>query len=86
MVDLIAQVDSAPEPGETVLGRQLDTQPGGKGFNQAIAAARLGCPVDFIARVGDDVQGRLFFETLDRHAIGRAHVSTTPTRAPAPAW
>jgi ribokinase len=78
MLDLIAQVDLAPERGETVLGQRLDTQPGGKGFNQAIAAARLGCSVDLVARVGDDDHGRLFLDTLDRNAIGRAHVSTDP--------
>jgi ribokinase len=75
MLDLIAQVESAPEPGETVLGQRLDTHPGGKGFNQAIAAARLGCAVDLVARVGNDEPRTLFLETLDRNGIGRAHVS-----------
>ena len=58
MLDLIAQVDVAPERGETVLGQRLDTQPGGKGFNQAIAAARLGCSVEFVSRLGDDAHDR----------------------------
>jgi len=75
MLDLIAQVESAPGPGETVLGQRLDTHPGGKGFNQAIAAVRLGCAVELVARVGNDEPRSLFLETLDRDGVGRAHVS-----------
>ena len=75
MLDLIAQVESAPGPGETVLGQRLDTHPGGRGFNQAIAAVRLGCAVELVPRVGNDEPRSLFLETLDRDGIGRAHVS-----------
>jgi ribokinase len=50
--DLVTRVGHIPAPGETVLGGDLETLPGGKGANQAVAAARLGGRVTFVARVG----------------------------------
>lgn len=55
--DLIIKVPEIPRPGETLLGGQFQTFPGGKGANQAVAAARAGGEVVFIAAVGDDVYG-----------------------------
>ncbi|HER09488.1 MAG TPA: ribokinase [Bacteroides sp.] len=55
--DLIIQVPEIPRPGETVLGSRFQTFPGGKGANQAVAAARAGGEVIFIAAVGDDPYG-----------------------------
>jgi ribokinase len=52
--DHVVQVDDFPRPGETVIGRGYQVLPGGKGANQAVAAARLGAEVGFIACVGDD--------------------------------
>ncbi len=52
--DLIIKVPEIPRPGETLLGGQFQTFPGGKGANQAVAAARAGGEVVFIAAVGDD--------------------------------
>ncbi|WP_299525205.1 ribokinase [uncultured Lutibacter sp.] len=52
--DLVFQTPKFPQPGETVLGGKFATFAGGKGANQAVAAARLGGDVYFIARVGDD--------------------------------
>jgi ribokinase len=54
-IDLVAYAPEAPKPGETVRGRAFRAIPGGKGSNQAIAAARAGGPVTFIGAVGDDV-------------------------------
>jgi len=55
--DLIIKVPEIPRPGETVLGTDFQTFPGGKGANQAVAAARAGGDVMFIASVGDDPYG-----------------------------
>jgi ribokinase len=56
--DLIIKVPGIPRPGETILGGAFQTFPGGKGANQAVAAARAGGHVVFIASVGDDAYGR----------------------------
>jgi ribokinase len=53
-MDFVVQVERLPRPGETVLGGRFATQPGGKGANQACAAARLGGRVRMVGRVGDD--------------------------------
>ena len=55
--DMIIKMDQLPKPGETILGGQFVTAAGGKGANQAVAAARAGGAVTFVARVGDDVFG-----------------------------
>ena len=55
--DLIIKVPEIPRPGETLLGGEFMTFPGGKGANQAVAAARAGGDVVFIAAVGDDPYG-----------------------------
>ncbi|MFJ8752813.1 ribokinase [Streptomyces sp. NPDC102441] len=57
--DLVVGVDRRPGPGESVLGSDLVVHPGGKGANQAVAAARLGARTALLARVGDDAHGRL---------------------------
>ena len=53
-MDLVAQVPRLPQPGETLLGQDFTMVPGGKGANQAVAAARLGAPTTMVGRVGDD--------------------------------
>lgn len=58
-LDLVIQTPRFPIPGETVLGGPFETFAGGKGANQAVAAARLGATVDFLGCVGDDDGGRL---------------------------
>lgn len=55
--DMVIQLDRIPRPGETVLGGEFTTAAGGKGANQAVAAARAGGDVTFVARLGRDVFG-----------------------------
>ncbi|MEV7289601.1 ribokinase [Streptomyces sp. NPDC093252] len=61
--DLVVRVERRPGAGETVLGSDLVVHPGGKGANQAVAAARLGARTALLARVGDDGHGRLLLES-----------------------
>ena len=58
-LDLVGFCERLPRPGETVTDAELERVPGGKGANQAVAAARLGADVTFIGCVGDDEFGRL---------------------------
>ena len=55
--DMVIRADRIPVPGETVLGGHFFMNPGGKGANQAVAAARMGGNVTFIAKVGNDTFG-----------------------------
>ncbi|MCM1939516.1 ribokinase [Streptomyces sp. G3] len=61
--DLVIGVERRPGAGETVLGSDLAVHPGGKGGNQAVAAARLGARTALLARVGDDDYGRLLLDS-----------------------
>lgn len=56
-MDLVARTPRLPAPAETITGYEFFTAPGGKGANQAVAAARLGVPTQMIGRVGDDSFG-----------------------------
>ena len=56
-MDLVVRAERIPLPGETVVGGVFVTIPGGKGANQAVAAARLGAEVRFVGRVGADAFG-----------------------------
>lgn len=68
--DLIIRVPEIPRPGETVMGTDFQTFPGGKGANQAVAAARAGGDVMFIAAVGDDPYGT---EALRGYKLDNIH-------------
>ncbi|MGB2078851.1 MAG: ribokinase [Vibrio sp.] len=67
--DHVIQVPHFPKPGETLTGANYQQIPGGKGANQALAAARLGVDVSFIASVGDDDFGRSFLADFKREGI-----------------
>jgi ribokinase len=56
-MDVTAYVPRLPQPGETLFGRTYGLSAGGKGANQAVASARLGCPTRFVGRVGQDLFG-----------------------------
>ncbi|MER7936570.1 MULTISPECIES: ribokinase [unclassified Streptomyces] len=68
-MDLVAYVEKAPQLGETVTGREFRTVPGGKGANQAIAAARAGATVSMIGAVGHDAYGVRMRETLEHSGV-----------------
>ncbi|MFE3740150.1 ribokinase [Streptomyces sp. NPDC059134] len=72
--DLVIGVERRPGPGETVLGSDLSVHPGGKGANQAVAAARLGARTALLARVGDDAHGRLLLDSQRSAGVDTAGV------------
>ncbi len=72
--DYIVRVPAPPGPGETVLATSLLKQPGGKGANQAVAAARLGGDVSFVASVGDDDDGAQLIRQLRSEGVDTANV------------
>jgi ribokinase len=73
-MDLVVRSPRHPQPGETLLGTEFHTFPGGKGANQAVAAARLGGQVKLIGRVGADAFGNALLETLSQDDVDTRHV------------
>jgi ribokinase len=80
-LDLVARTVRLPAAGETVLGTGFAEHAGGKGLNQAVAAARAGAPTTFIGAVGDDDAGRALLAQLDGAGIDTRRVarSARPT-------
>src|ERR1700761_8470060 len=79
-MDLVCRTSRVPGPGETVIGDQLLTIPGGKGANQAVAAARLAddkTPVYMVGRVGEDDFGDRLLNGLSQHRVNTDHVTIT---------
>jgi ribokinase len=68
-MDLIVRAPSLPRPGQTLLGGDLRTMPGGKGANQAVAAARAGATVSMIGAVGDDAYGGRLLEVVASNRV-----------------
>lgn len=68
-MDLVLQADRAPVAGETVFGDEYSFVPGGKGANQAVAAARLGAAVTFVGRIGPDAHGERLCQSLQDEGI-----------------
>lgn len=80
-MDLTVTTTVVPQQGETVLGESYATYPGGKGANQAVAAARLGANVTMIAAVGDDDFGKALLARLKSEGICTEGVSELPSVA-----
>lgn len=80
-LDYVLAVEQRPGPGETVAGATLTTHSGGKGANQAVAAARLGAPVTLLGMVGDDAAGRSLLASLARDGVDTGLVAVTGTAA-----
>lgn len=76
-LDLVTDVERVPLAGETVLGGDLRRIPGGKGANQAVAAARLGRSVAMIGRVGSDEAGEILLRALSTDGVDITHMSVT---------
>jgi ribokinase len=72
--DMIIKVPHIPKPGETIIGGTFSTAPGGKGANQAVAAARAGGTVSFVARVGDDMFGEEALKGFKKDGLNIDHV------------
>ncbi|MGA8941581.1 MAG: ribokinase [Thermoactinomyces sp.] len=81
-MDLVVSADKRPQAGETVLGNSFETVPGGKGANQAVAAARLGAEVTMIGCVGNDSFGEVILENLKANQVKTQYVEpVTHTRS-----
>ncbi len=73
-LDYIIKVDVPPGPGETILAKQMVRHPGGKGANQAVAAARMDVSVQFVGCVGDDPDGGLILRELQSEGVDTSAV------------
>src|SRR5437762_13907597 len=79
-MDLVCRVDRLPRPGETIVGENFVTIPGGKGANQAVAAAKLAradTSVHLIGRVGEDDFGERSLNGLVQHGVRTDQVTIT---------
>src|SRR5512146_3542795 len=79
--DLVVRVPRFPQPGETISGEDLQVIPGGKGANQAVAAARQGPSVAMVGRVGKDSFGPGLIENLKQNGVDASHVQIDPDSA-----
>lgn len=73
-IDITVECDRWAKPGETIFGNRLTVNPGGKGANQAVAAARLGAEVTMVGCIGDDVYGQLVQKTLKDNNVDATYV------------
>jgi ribokinase len=74
-MDLVTQASRFVGPGETILGERFLTVPGGKGANQAVAAARLGAEVTLVGAIGKDAFGQQLYEGLTAERIHLGHLA-----------
>jgi ribokinase len=77
-IDMVVQAPRHPQPGETLLGTAFNTYPGGKGDNQAVAAARLGARVELVGRVGLDGFGMALLEAAAASGVDTRFVQRDP--------
>lgn len=76
-MDLVIECERLPHPGETLTGHDTVMIPGGKGANQAVAAARLGADVYMVGRIGDDTFGRVLRDGLEKNGVNTHYLKTT---------
>ena len=77
-LDIVASADRLPAPGETVTGAELNHYPGGKGANQALAAARLGADVSMVGKVGQDSAADEALVLLREGGVDLTNCTSTP--------
>ena len=77
-IDITVECDRWVHPGETIFGNRLTISPGGKGANQAVAAARLGADVMMVGCIGDDVYGQLVLKALKENNVDSTYVKVLP--------
>jgi ribokinase len=77
-MDMTVRCKDLPIPGQTMLGDSFYTNPGGKGANQAVAAAKLGAKTQIVARVGNGMFVPRFFESYERVGLGHEFVVRDP--------
>ncbi len=77
-MDLVTRAPQIPHVGQTLIGTGFHTTPGGKGANQAVAAARLGYPVSMVAKVGDDHYGPTLLRSLASVGVHIAAMEEVP--------
>lgn len=80
-MDMVIRADHFPIPGETIIGRDFSFIPGGKGANQAVAAARLGGDVCFITQLGKDVFGNKNLENYKNEGIDTTWIKQHPDQS-----
>lgn len=76
--DMVIKTQNFPAPGETILGGRFLMNAGGKGANQAVAAARLGGLVTFVGKIGDDIFGKQAVQQLEDEGINVNFVAVDP--------
>lgn len=85
-IDHVVEADAFPAPGETILGTAVRSGVGGKGANQAVAAALAGARVSMVACVGDDDSGQSALAALTRRGVDVGAVRTATDRPTGTAW
>ena len=78
--DLVIHAPHFPQPGETVIGDSFMTNFGGKGANQAVAAARLGIQTVFVGKVGSDEFGKATMDHLTKEGVDASYLFTSPEK------
>src|SRR5690554_4172102 len=78
MMDLVVRTPRAPKDGETVIGTDYKRFPGGKGANQAVAAARLGAQVTMAGKLGSDSFGDEMLAALEADHVDTANILRDP--------
>jgi ribokinase len=76
-MDLVVKSKRIPAVGETILGGDFIMAPGGKGANQAVAAAKLGAEVYFVAKLGDDIFGKQSLSNFKKEGVNTKYVNQT---------